>query len=157
MGMKITFREKIILRMRMLGVSSRALCHDLGMQEGNFSGYIHGNRRLPYKDLELVLSYLGLTLSGGRLRDSIRYAIISNGLKVKDVSADCNMVSTSLSSYLTGKRNLGYEQVERLSQYLGLSLVPQRGFVFHSLFLEEKEAARQARIEEKRAQDKEPS
>lgn len=149
--MKITFRDKIILRMRELGVSSRAICFDLRMKEGNFSAYLHGRRRLPYKDLELVMSYLGLTLSGGRLRDSIYYAIKEKGQKKKDVAAACGLVDTSLSSYLTGNRGLGYEQLERLSQYLGLSLQPRKGFVFRSAFLDAKEAARKEREEAKRA------
>lgn len=60
--MVITIREKIFLRMKEFGVTSRALCMDLGFKESNFSAYLKGSRVIPLKDLEKVCMYLGLTL-----------------------------------------------------------------------------------------------
>lgn len=61
--MVITIREKIILRMRELGVKNRAVCSDLGFKEQNFSAYLNGRRTIPHEDLEKVCMYLGLTLA----------------------------------------------------------------------------------------------
>lgn len=58
----ITIREKIFLRMKELGVKSRAVCSDLQIKEQNFSAYINGRRNLPYDDLEKVCFYLGMVL-----------------------------------------------------------------------------------------------
>lgn len=61
--MVITIREKIILRMREIGVKNRAVCADLGFKEQNFSAYLNGRRSIPHDDLEKVCMYLGLTLA----------------------------------------------------------------------------------------------
>lgn len=61
--MVITIREKIILRMREIGVKNRAVCADLGFKEQNFSAYLNGRRTIPHDDLEKVCMYLGLTLA----------------------------------------------------------------------------------------------
>jgi len=60
--MAITIREKIILRMKELGVRSRAVCNDLGIAESNFSAYLKGKRTIPFEDLEKLCMYLGLRL-----------------------------------------------------------------------------------------------
>lgn len=60
--MVITIREKIFLRMKELGVRSRALCKDLGFAEPNFSTFLNGKKSIPLKRLEEVCMYLGLTL-----------------------------------------------------------------------------------------------
>lgn len=60
--MIITIREKIFLRMKELGIKSRAVCTDINIKEQNFSAYLNGRRTLPYEDLEKVCMYLGLTL-----------------------------------------------------------------------------------------------
>jgi DNA-binding Xre family transcriptional regulator len=60
--MVITIREKIFLRMKELGVKSRALCSDLKMREQNFSAFMNGRRSVPFDDLEKICMYLGLTL-----------------------------------------------------------------------------------------------
>lgn len=139
--------------MKELGVSSRALCKDIGINEPNFSAYLNGRRRLPYKDLEIILGYLGLVLSGGRIRDSIRFAMWEKGIGTNQLAEKCGLVTTSLSSFLTGQRGMGYEKIEKIADFLGLRLEPKKDFVFHSIFLDEKEAERQARLEEKRAQN----
>lgn len=60
--MVITIREKIFLRMKELGIKSRAVCSDIDIKEQNYSAYLNGRRTLPYDDLEKVCMYLGLTL-----------------------------------------------------------------------------------------------
>lgn len=61
--MAITIREKIILRMRELGVKNRAVCADLGFKEQNYSAYLNGRRGIPIEDLEKLCMYLGFTLA----------------------------------------------------------------------------------------------
>lgn len=141
------FREAITRRMRELGVSSRALCFDLGFKTSNFSSYLHGRRCLPYEDMDLVMAYLGLTLSGRRLRDGLVEAVMSSGKKRKVIAAECDILPTSLSAYVTGRRPLSYSQTERLAEYFGLSLEPIRGFSFRSMYLEDKAAKKTARAE----------
>lgn len=60
--MVITIREKIFLRMKELGIKSRAVCSDIDIKEQNYSAYLNGRRTLTYDDLEKVCMYLGLTL-----------------------------------------------------------------------------------------------
>ena len=60
--MIITIREKIFLRMKELGIKSRAVCSDIDIKEQNYSAYLNGRRTLPYDDLEKGCMYLGLTL-----------------------------------------------------------------------------------------------
>ena len=40
--MIITIREKIFLRMKELGIKSRAVCTDINIKEQNFSAYLNG-------------------------------------------------------------------------------------------------------------------
>lgn len=58
----ITINERILLRMKVLGVRSRDLCQKLDINEHNFSPFLNGKRPLPYVDLERICLYLGLTL-----------------------------------------------------------------------------------------------
>lgn len=58
----MTIREILSLRMKELGVKSRAVCVDLNFKEQNFSAFLNGRRTLPYDDLEKLCMYLGLTL-----------------------------------------------------------------------------------------------
>ncbi len=55
-------REVISNRMEELGVTSRALCGDLGFKTSNFSAYLSGKRGIPLRDMENICVYLGLTL-----------------------------------------------------------------------------------------------
>lgn len=48
--------------MKELGVTSMAVCEDLGFKSSNFSSYLKGQRAIPFVDLERLCSYLGLTL-----------------------------------------------------------------------------------------------
>lgn len=69
--MTITIREKIFLRMKELGVKSRAVCSDLKFKEQNFSAFINGRRGLPYEDLEKLCMYLGLTLESKEQKEDV--------------------------------------------------------------------------------------
>lgn len=69
--MTITIREKIFLRMKELGVKSRAVCSDLKFNEQNFSAFINGRRGLPYEDLEKLCMYLGLTLESKEQKEDV--------------------------------------------------------------------------------------
>lgn len=83
-------------------------------------------------------------------REKIKMVIGEKNLRVSKVSKDCEIVSTSLSSFLSGQRGLKYEQLERLVPYLCLTLVPKKGFHFHSDFMEKQEEEREAKIAARR-------
>lgn len=83
-------------------------------------------------------------------REKIKLAMGQKNLKVKTVSAECGIVPTSLSSYLNGQRGLKYDQIEKIVEYLGLTLVPKDGFHFHSDFMEKQEMEREAKIAARR-------
>lgn len=55
-------REQIKNRIKRLGITSIAVCADLGFKASNFSSYLKGQRAIPFVDLERLCSYLGLTL-----------------------------------------------------------------------------------------------
>lgn len=77
-------------------------------------------------------------------------AIGEKNLRVSKVSSDCGIVSTSLSSFLSGQRGLKYEQIEKLVSYLGLTLVPKKAFHFHSDFMDKQQEEREAKIAARR-------
>lgn len=83
-------------------------------------------------------------------REKIKMAIGAKNLRVCKVSTECGIVSTSLSSFLNGSRGLKYDQLEKLVAYLGLTLVPKKGFHFHSDFMEKQEEEREAKIAARR-------
>ena len=77
-------------------------------------------------------------------------AMGAQNLRVCKVAAECNIVSTSLSSFLNGSRGLKYDQLEKLVAYLNLTLAPKKGFRFHSDFMEKQEEEREAKIAARR-------
>lgn len=83
-------------------------------------------------------------------REKIKMAIGQKNLRVSKVATECGIVSTSLSSYLNGSRGLKYDQIEKLIEYLGLTLIPKKEFHFHSDFLERQEEEREAKIAARR-------
>lgn len=84
------------------------------------------------------------------LREKIKMAIGEQNIPIKRISTACDIHLTCLYAFLSGQRNISYDQLERVMSYLGLTLVPKKGFHFHSDFLEEKERKRQERIAAKR-------
>lgn len=79
-------------------------------------------------------------------REKIKMAIGAKNLRVCQVATECGIVSTSMSSYLNGSRGLKYDQLEKLVANLGLTLNPKKAFRFHSDFIEQQEAEREAKI-----------
>ncbi len=83
-------------------------------------------------------------------REKIKMAMGAQNLRVCKVSTECGIVNTSLSSFLNGSRGLKYAQLEKLVAYLNLTLVPKKGFRFHSDFMEKQEEEREAKIAARR-------
>lgn len=79
-------------------------------------------------------------------REKIKMAIAKENKKVGNVAIACGMPSTSLSSFLNGKRNIKYEHLEKVVQHLGLTLVSKKNFRFHSDFMDKQEEERVAKI-----------
>ncbi len=83
-------------------------------------------------------------------REKIKLAIGQKNLRVKTVSTECGIIPTSLSSFLNGQRGLKYDQIEKLVEYLGLTLVPKKDFHFHSDFMDRQDEEREAKIAARR-------
>lgn len=83
-------------------------------------------------------------------REKIKLAIGQKNLRVKAVSTECGIIPTSLSSFLNGQRGLKYDQIEKLVEYLGLTLVPKKDFHFHSDFMDRQDEEREAKIAARR-------
>ena len=77
-------------------------------------------------------------------------AMGAKNLRTCNVAAECGINSTCLSSFLSGQRNIKYEQLETLVAHMGLTLVPKKAFRFRSEFMEKKEEERQAKIAARR-------
>lgn len=63
-------------------------------------------------------------------REKIRGAINEKGLNIKKIGLDTKINCSSLSSFLAGSRQLNYEKLEILIEYLGLTLVPKQNFKY---------------------------
>lgn len=148
-------REKIALRIKELGIPKKVICEDLGLVQQNLSTFLTGKRGCPIDDVEKLLMYLGLTVKDkdyhpGSSRDvagtaqnvssSVKYALIRQKvrMRINELELPLNKVASStginpnsLSSYLTGKRGLNIDHVEKLVDMLDLTLVPKEGFSFN--------------------------
>lgn len=150
-------REKIALRIKELGISKKIVCEDLGLVQQNFSTFLTGKRGCPIDDVERLVMYLGLTVrpkdykpertdlakAGNSPVDlSAKYTLIRQKIRLRvneteqplnKVAASAGVNMHSLSSYLTGKRGLNIEHVEKLLEVLDLALVPKEGFAFQRI------------------------
>lgn len=57
-----TIREKIILRLKELGIKQNDLCEKTGIRDQNFSSFVRGTRSLPLEQMETVCEAIGLTI-----------------------------------------------------------------------------------------------
>lgn len=78
-------------------------------------------------------------------REKIKSAIGEQNLRIMTVAKECDINAACLSSYLNGQRGLRLAKIERLIEYLDLSLVPKEDFKFHSDFIENEDKEREAR------------
>ena len=56
------------------------------------------------------------------LTEQLRREIRSCGLSVYRVAKDCEIAESQLHNFLQGKRGLGMAKIDRLAEYLGLTL-----------------------------------
>lgn len=150
-------REKIALRIKELGISKKVICEDLGLIQQNFSTFLTGKRGCPIDDVEKLMMYLGLTVRPKDyrpaksdstkvevanvdpearytlMRQKIRLRINELGQPLNKIAASAEVNMHSLSSYLTGKRGLNIEHVEKLLEILDLTLIPKEGFAFQRI------------------------
>lgn len=57
-----TIREKIVLRIKELGIKQNDLSEKIGVNAQNLSSFLKGNRTIPFDRLEKLCMVLGLTL-----------------------------------------------------------------------------------------------
>lgn len=126
-------RKYIQNRIRDLGFTQRSVSMTLGVSEQSLSNFINGSRSYSYRLYIRLLMALALTVDnpvesiGKRpataLRETIREAIEARDMSIRKLSELCEVNSTSLSSYLTGKRSISVIALEHIIDGLNLGFV----------------------------------
>lgn len=126
-------RNKLRKRIQDLGVSQRQVCAALGVPDQNFSNFLNGHRSYSYKRFIKLLKVLGLTVDAeGRdlgmhspeeLPVVVGLTIANEKLRIKDLADECEINRSSLSSFLSGKRQLNIAALDRLINHLELDYV----------------------------------
>lgn len=126
-------RKYIQNRIRDLGFTQRSVSMTLGVSEQSLSNFINGSRSYSYRLYIRLLMALALTVynpveSIGKrpataLRETIREAIEARDMSIRKLSELCEVNSTSLSSYLTGKRSISVIALEHIIDGLNLGFV----------------------------------
>lgn len=130
-------REKIKERMDYLGISQKMLCNDLGFVPANFNAFLHGRRTIQLDKLYKVLEYLRLGFKCPNSNEiyepyqvtGLLYVNIkSSGMKVKDFADSVNISTSSISSFINGKRSISFDNLERLCVGLGIIIKPFKSY-----------------------------
>lgn len=126
-------RKYIQNRIRDLGFTQRSVSMTIGVSEQSLSNFINGSRSYSYRMYISLLMALGLTVDnpidsiGKRpataLRETIREAIEARDMSIRKLAELCKVNSTSISSYLTGKRSISVVALERIIDGLKLGFV----------------------------------
>lgn len=126
-------RESIQQRIRDLGLTQRAVCQAMGVTDQSLSNFLNGSRTYSYLAYVKLLSVLGLTLgheednigSGPALsvHRIIKAEIEKRGQSISEIAKRCNVRSSTLSSFLTGRRGIRVASLERIITELGLTYV----------------------------------
>lgn len=126
-------RKYIQNRIRDLGFTQRSVSMTIGVSEQSLSNFINGSRSYSYRMYISLLMALALTVDnpiesiGKRpataLRETIREAIEARDMSIRKLAGLCKVNSTSLSSYLTGKRSISVTALERVIAGLNLGFV----------------------------------
>lgn len=126
-------RKYIQHRIRDLGFTQRSVSMTLGVSEQSLSNFINGSRSYSYRIYIRLLMALALTVDnpvesiGKRpataLRETIREAIEARDMSICKLAELCEVNSTSLSSYLTGKRSISVIALEHIIDGLNLGFV----------------------------------
>lgn len=128
-------REEIKHWMDVRGVNQATLCHDIGMLQPNFNGFLKGNRTMPKQQAVLVCDYLRITPSiggntfGYTMKDLSMFflaAIKGRGYKVKDVAQQSGVEYCALSSFINGSRWLSLANIDKLIELFGIEFVSYR-------------------------------
>lgn len=127
-----TLGELISMRIKNLGITQKKLCEDLGLNAGNFSSFIKGNRGVKYHVLISMLEYLGLTF--GKEGDEVSSIDVANAPSffkkcVKDTGKRVNELnlpihSCTLASFTSGDRMVTSSIIEKLMSIFGITLLP---------------------------------
>lgn len=133
------FREKIAIRIIRLGVKQNDICKKIGLTAANFSSYLQGGRTIPYEKMLAAMECLGLSVGKGDAKTATLpikdlHMIISGemqncGIKAKDLAERSEINSSSLSSYLTGKRGIPCQNLENIMDILNLKILPYESAV----------------------------
>lgn len=127
-------REDIYQRMLKLGLTQKKICDDLGLCPQNFNGFIRGTRPIPYKDLVATLEYLRLGVGFAEFQYTsvaphaihlvVKERMNALNLKAKDLAALTGVNLSSISSFISGKRNISIKNLETIMSRIRLAVKP---------------------------------
>lgn len=126
-------REAIKERIKNLDLTQKQVSKAMGVYEQNLSSFITGLRSYPYGKFIDLITTLGLSVGLKRgyvgvyppeeIKEAVRDAIESSGLMRRKVADKSGINESTLSSYLTGKRQISVATLEKLMSALDLGLV----------------------------------
>lgn len=126
-------REAIKERIRALDLTQKQVSKAMGEYEQNLSSFITGLRSYPYGKFIDLLTLLGLSVGlkcgyvgeypPDEIKEAVRDAMESSGLMRRRVAERSGINESTLSSYLTGKRQISVATLEKLMSALDLGLV----------------------------------
>lgn len=115
------------------GVNQTTLCRELSLTVSNFNAFIKGKRPMPYRDLIEVLKFLRLSIgpSGAEyssvepscMNTVFRERIKQGGFKMAEVEAVSGINGSTITSFITGKRQTSSRNIGKLMDALGLDVV----------------------------------
>lgn len=126
-------RSKIKQRMDDLDLSQKEVAEYLGIYSQNLSQFLLGARTLPRQCLISLLEAIGLSIGykeegvgsipPQRMFNALTEAVKASGMKRREMSEKAQVNASSISSFISGKRNLRLDSLSRLMEVLGMSLV----------------------------------
>lgn len=126
-------REPIQQRIRDLGLTQRAVSHAMGVTDQSLSNFLNGSRTYSYLAYVKLLKVLGITLGheGDNIgtapalsvRRIIKAEIEKRGQPLSEIAKRCDVRGSTLSSFLTGRRGIRINSLERIITELGLTYV----------------------------------
>lgn len=116
-----------------LDLTQKEVADFLGIYPQNLSQFLLGARTLPRQGLIALMEAVGLTVGRRNelvgsippqgLFNALTEALKASGLKRREMSEKAQVNASSISSFISGKRNLRLDSISRIMEVLGMSLV----------------------------------
>lgn len=126
-------RDAIRERIKDLDVTQKQVCDEIEVTTQTFSGFLNGRLTLPFDKFVNVLDVLGLTV-GARgetvgtippqcIRSAVRTQIKQHIWTIAFTAQQAHVNASVLSSFLSGKRTMNVNTLDRLLTTLKMELV----------------------------------